>query len=226
MTLIFGVCESFLTLLLYAFYLILHHFAERKDFVGGRKLRSLVCVSLALGQFAAERLTTTDTRLNRCYVFQKSLVVPCLKSAWIKECELLLTASSEVESRDGGVKSSSSRWRPQQSICRQVTRLLCSTETPVWSHPSPCFCWEPVSLINTICQKRQLPTRNIYRQVESPAPHAHWRKQKDLPPLTVWCQSGSCQSRKHEAVKAHRTGLSSRTGSPLPKRNLKYLKLN
>lgn len=105
-------------------------------------------------------------------------------------------------------------------------QAACSTETLVWSHPIPCFCWEPVSLINTICQKRQMPTRNIYRQVESPAPHARWRKQKDLPPLTVFCQSGSCQSRKHEAVKAHRTGLSSRTGSPLPKRNLKYLKLN
>lgn len=144
----------------------------------------------------------------------------------MKECELLLTASSEAESRDAGVKSSSSRWRPQQSICRQVTRLLCSTETPVWSYPSSCFCWELVSLINTICQKRRLPTRNIYRRVESPVPHAHWRKQRDLPLLTVLCQSCSCQSRKHEAVKAHWTGLSSRAGSPLPKRHLKCLKLN
>lgn len=145
----------------------------------------------------------------------------------MKAREPLLTASAEAESRDGGVKSSSIRWRPQQSICRQVTRLLCSTETPVWSSPGPSFCWELVSLINTICQKRRLPTRNIYRQVEAPAPHAHWRKQRDLPLLTVLCRSCGCQSRKHEAVKAqNRAGLSSRTGSPLPKRHLKCLKLN
>lgn len=37
-------------------------------------LRRLARVSLALGPLAAERLTTADTRLNRCYFFQKSLI--------------------------------------------------------------------------------------------------------------------------------------------------------
>lgn len=73
MTLIFGVCESFLTLLFGAFYPILRHFAGMKT-VSVQMLRRLARVSLALGQFAAERLTTTDTPLNRCYSFQKSLI--------------------------------------------------------------------------------------------------------------------------------------------------------
>lgn len=49
-------------------------FAERKDFVSVQTLRTLAHVSLALGQFAAERLPTTDTRLNRRYSFQNSLI--------------------------------------------------------------------------------------------------------------------------------------------------------
>lgn len=51
-------------------------------------------------------------------------------------------------------------------------------------------------------------------------------KQRRPPLLTVLRQSCGRQSRKREAAKAHRTGLRSRTRSPLPTRHLKCLKLN
>lgn len=68
MTSVFGVA------LFCALYVHLGPFAEKKDFVGAQTLRSLARVSLALGQFTAERLTSTDTRLSGCYFFQKTVI--------------------------------------------------------------------------------------------------------------------------------------------------------